>query len=768
MRQVRSKGRSNGVKSGAGFATAVAVLAMGVATPARVEDPLDAEFRTKVRPVLAKHCAGCHSGRQAAAGLDLSTAWTAKSALAERAKWERVVFNVKSATMPPPPSEIKSTDRDVVVGWAERVLSSDCNLADAGKVTIRRLNRSEYRNSLRDLLGIETDLTTDFPSDDVGSGFDNIGDVLSLSPLYVEKLVSAAERAATLAVRIPGPVSVPVEVHKMALTQGVAATGEDVLAFTSAGRATVALAHLQPGEYTAKIDAYAQQAGPEPAKMRVAFRDKLLDDVVVRNGPDKPTTYQIPFTLTADDRDATFWITFPNDYYDPKNPELDQRDRNLFVSKIVFEKAAEPLRLPNGPIVRKPNGPGDRETPARDLKAFMRRAYRRDVTSDEVSRLMSVFDASVKKGKVYESAIRDCVTAVLCSPHFLFRKEEAPVVTGEAVAPFEAASRLSFFLWSSAPDDRLLDLAAQGKLQDPKTVAEQVDRMLLSSKSQSLAEDFAMQWLQLRKLEGISPDPRLFPGFSPELREDMAEEAKAFFLDALANDASVLVFLDSDYGFLNERLAKVYGVSGISGAKFRKVKWTDPARGGLTGMAGVLATTSNPNRTSPVKRGKWVLEQILGTPPPPPPPGAGSLPEDVVLKPTMTMKERLEAHRKKPDCATCHRAMDAMGFSLENFDPIGQWRTKDGDFDIDPVTVLPDGSKLDGPRSLRKHLLSRKKDFVRSLAERLLTFATGRAMRPEDGCHLDTIVKAAEKDGYKFRSLIKAVVASDPFSKKSK
>ena len=365
--------------------------------------------------------------------------------------------------------------------------------------------------------------------------------------------------------------------------------------------------------------------------------------------------------------------------------------------------------------------------------------------------------------------IRDsCVTAVLSSPSFVFRKEEAPTRDGTPVGPFELATRLGYFLWSSTPDDVLLDLAAQGKLQDPKVLAAQVDRMLGSSKSRSLATDFAMQWLQLRKLETLSPDPRLFPDFNPELREDMASEARQFFLDALYNDSSVLVFLDADYTFLNERLAKVYGVSGVTGDSFRRVKWPDKTRGGLTGMAGVLATTSNPNRTSPVKRGKWVLEQILGTPPPPPPPGAGSLPEDVVLKPTMTMKERLEAHRGKPECATCHRAMDAMGFSLENFDPIGRWRTMDGDFPIDPVTELPDGSILDGPPALRKLLVSRKKDFVRSFAERLLTFATGRAMRPQDSCHLDTIVKTVEKDGYRFKSLIKAVVTSDPFTKKSK
>jgi hypothetical protein len=292
--------------------------------------------------------------------------------------------------------------------------------------------------------------------------------------------------------------------------------------------------------------------------------------------------------------------------------------------------------------------------------------------------------------------------------------------------------------------------------------------MLQSSKAKSLGTDFAMQWLQLRKLDDASPDPRLFPDFSAELRQDMAAEAQKFFLDALFNNASVLVFLDSDYTFLNERLAKVYGVEGVVGQEFRKFKWPDKSRGGLTGMAAVLATTSNPNRTSPVKRGKWVLEQLLGTPPPPPPPGAGSLPEDIELKPTMTMKERLELHRKKPECATCHRAMDAMGFSLENFDPIGRWRTRDGDFPVDPVTQLPDGTKLDGPQSLRKLLLSRKKDFVRCLAERLLTYATGRAMRPQDDCHIQTILEAAEKDDYRFRSLIQAVVASDPFLKKSK
>ncbi|MBS1721534.1 MAG: DUF1592 domain-containing protein [Armatimonadetes bacterium] len=737
-----------------------------VATPRASTDPLDAEFKAKVFPILQKHCAKCHSGKAPAGGLALDKAYDLKAVVADPARWERLAFNVKSKSMPPGGGGPSDAERSLIVDWVGRALATDCNLADSGKVTLRRLNRTQYQNTVKDLLGVDVD-TKDFPSDDVGAGFDDIGEVLSLSPLYLEKLITAAESVATKAIQVPKPWKVQVELDRCKPTGGVTLDDSQANMFSN-GDFKTEVTFDKAGPYVLKIEAFGTFAGDANPLMRVSLGGVVLDTVEVKAPVEKPVQYQIPFEIDhASIRQLS--VAFINDYYEPQNPDLKRRDRNLIVRSVAFERHDSGPKLPNGPITALPKSATDLDTPRQVVSAFASRAWRRPVTTAESDRLMALYLESTKRGNTYEEAVQECVVAVLCSPKFLFLAEPQPTTAkvNEPLGAYEAASRLSYFLWGTMPDDALLKDAATGHLLDPKVLGDQVERMLQSSRARNLATDFASQWLTLRKLETASPAPMLFPEFNDDLRADMLMEVQSKFMDVLNNDQSILEFLDSKTTFVNERLAKVYGIPGVAGDHFRRVELQDKNRGGLVAMAGVLTVTSNPNRTSPVKRGKWILEQILGTPPPPPPPGAGSLPEDQAIKPTMTMKERLAVHRKKPECATCHTTMDAMGFSLENFDPVGRWREKDGDFPIDAEAELPTGVKVKGAAGLKKALLASKRDFVRCLAEKLLTYATGRSMRPQDSCHIDKIVATTEKQGFKFHALIQAVVHSDPFLKRT-
>src|SRR5262249_34673447 len=354
-------------------------------------------------------------------------------------------------------------------------------------------------------------------------------------------------------------------------------------------------------------------------------------------------------------------------------------------------------------------------------------------------------------GDSFETSIRLALQAILVSPNFLFRVEtDAEPNNPKAVHPindFELASRLSYFLWSSMPDDELFDSAKNGTLRKDKNLEVQVKRMLKDPKSNALTENFAGQWLQIRRLESSMPDPKLFKGYSPTLKADMAKETELFFEAIMHEDRSVLEFLDADFTFLNERLAKLYGIEGVKGDEFRRVKLTIDQRGGLLTMATVLTITSNPTRTSPVKRGKWILENILGTPPPPPPPEAGELSDKKAIVESASLRKRMEQHRADPNCATCHQKMDPLGFGFENYDGVGAWRTKDGKFDIDAAGVLPDGKSFQGPKELKAILKAKDKEFRKCLADRMLTYALGRGLESYDKCAVDQIADNLAKNG---------------------
>ncbi|MBS1710036.1 MAG: DUF1592 domain-containing protein, partial [Armatimonadetes bacterium] len=520
-----------------------------------------------------------------------------------------------------------------------------------GKVTIRRLNRSEYNNTVRDLMGVDLHPADDFPSDDVGYGFDTIGDVLSVSPLHFEQYMRAAEKLAHAGVPLTTSHTKHVAGSGIKQVTGTTYSDEGDLGFFTNAIATVPVPADDDGEYRLRVAAYGTQAGPDLPKMAVGVNGKLLQVIPVAALRDKPKVFEIPVDLKKGV--ILVSLAFTNDYFDAKFPDPSKRDRNLYVQWVELEGplGGQPLKPdPKAVIFAYPRSNNDHETAARIvLGRFASRAFRRPVTAPELDRIMGVYKAVRKGGDGYEKAVQVAVQAVLVSPNFLYRAEtDDRPKDGKTNVPLDAytlASRLSYFLWSSMPDQELTEAASLGKLLDPRVLEAQVDRMLASPKANALADDFVAQWLQLRKLANLTPDPALFPMVDDKMKADMARETKYFFMDVLRSKRPVVDLLQSDDSMLNGRLAGLYGVPGVTSEAFQRVQLKGSHRGGLLGMASFLTVTSNPNRTSPVKRGRFVLEEILGTPPPPPPPNVPVLADDHKATTTKTIRERMAAHR---------------------------------------------------------------------------------------------------------------------------
>jgi hypothetical protein len=521
------------------------------------------------------------------------------------------------------------------------------------RATIRRLNRGEYNNTIRDLLGVRFRPADDFPADDTGEGFDTIGDVLSVSPTLIEKYLVAAEAVIESAANDP-------PLWRRLSNPPV----EDSIPFVLRG---------PPPQ---RNDAIKDQR-PEPADEQAAFRAAEID-----------RTYAA-------------------------------------------------------------------------LQAFADRAYRRPITHAEMYRLMRFVEQALNGGDSADVGLKLAMKAVLVSPHFLFRIEPHP---DRRLDDFELATRLSYFLWSSMPDDELFRLAAAGQLHEPRTLVRQVRRMLRDPRARALAENFGGQWLHTRALSESAPDPALFPHFDNDLRRAMQEETERFLDYMIREDRSVLELLSADYTFVNERLARHYGIPGVRGRHFQRVSLAGTPRAGVLTHASVLTVTSGPTRTSPVRRGKWVLENLLGSPVPPPPPGVDDL--KVPAGRALTLRQRLEQHRSRAECASCHARMDPLGCGLENFDAIGAWRDRDGPTPIDPSGTLPDGRRFRGVAELRALLAEQPERFTRCLTEKLLVYALGRGLTPADRPAVNRIVRHAGRNGYRVWSLVIALVRSEPFQKR--
>lgn len=743
--------------------------------------PAPVAYATHVRPLLAKYCVSCHGPKKAKANLDFSKYPTEASVLAARKLWKRVLDQIQSLQMPPEDSarQPKPAERELLASWIEAaILRPDPNAPpDPGRVVLRRLNRAEYRNTIRDLLGVELggafDPTRDFPSDDVGYGFDTIGDVLSFPPLLMEKYVAAAEQILDRAIVTPEKLKPAVrrlEAEGLAVTAGGAPDSAHMVLFAN-GEVYAEVDVPKDGLYVLRMRAGGDQAGPEPARMLLRVDDRNVRTWDVPVPRDRMKVYEEKVSLGAGKRRLA--AAFVNDYYNPSAPKRSERDRNLVLDwlELVGPVLSAPPELPESHKRIFTAGPGEgvpkREAARRILAPLAERAFRRPVAPEEVERLLGLFDLADGQGESFEAAMKVPLLAVLVSPHFLFRIErDGPPGTPRGVRPlddWELATRLSYFLWSSMPDEELFALARQGRLRDPKTLDAQVDRMLRDPRARALSENFALQWLQLRRLEIHAPDPKRFPAFTEKLREAMRREVELFFDEIVREDRSVLTLLDADFTYVNEVLARHYGMAGVQGDSMRRVSLQDPRRGGVLMMAAVLTVTSNPTRTSPVKRGKWVLEALLGTPPPPPLPDAGELKDEPEGAERLTVRQRLELHRADPNCANCHKRMDPIGLGFENYDAIGRWRDSEGRLPLDVSGTLADGTSFNGPVELKKILLGRRDDFVRNLIEKMLTYALGRGVEYYDVPVVKGIQKSMAAQGYRFSALVKGVVRSYPF-----
>ncbi len=732
------------------------------------------EFAEKVHPFLTKYCLTCHNNQKSAGDMSFEKFKDEATALKDRKIWANVAEVLRTKQMPPKKRPQPSdAERAAMIDWCENGLNRiDCGLVrDPGRPTIRRLNRAEYSNTIRDLVAINFLAADDFPTDDVGYGFDNIGDVLTLSPILVEKYLAAAERILDQAIVVEKPIVAGKDAFRPQNFRSNLFRPGDVrgqFPLNRNGKVFVNFDFLHTGEYVIRGRVYGEQAGDELPKLAIQMDAKALKIFDVDAVAGKAKTYETRTKIAAGRHDVE--LAFTNAFEDK-----DKKKRTLQVELLEIEGPfnPEPKPLPESHkriMIAKPTGSSDKERAARKIiENFATRAYRRPVQSDEVDRLLKLFWMADKQGDPFEKCIALSLRGVLVSPHFLFRIEkDADPNNPKAIHPvseYELATRLSYFIWSSMPDDELFALAGKGELRKAGAIEAQVKRMLADPKAKALTDNFAAQWLNLRMIPALEPDKKTYPKFDASLKKAMVRETEMFFEHILNEDRSVLEFLDSDWTFLNNELADHYGIKGVTGSDFRKVKLTDRNRGGVITQASVLTLTSNPTRTSPVKRGKWILENILGTPPPAPPPNVPEL-EEKGGELKGSLRERMEKHRSNALCASCHQKMDPLGFGLENFDGVGAWRTMDGKFKIDPSGELPGGEKFAGPAELRKILLGKAGQFRRNIVEKMLTFALGRGLEYYDKCAVDDVVSNFTNNRDRFSALVLGVVKSDPFQKR--
>lgn len=751
---------------------------------------------------LDTYCVGCHNARVRTADLALDTVDPATAAR-DPELWERVVRKLRVGVMPPPDARRPdAATYDRVSAWLEDTLDAAPGAGtDPGRPLLRRLNRFEYANAIRDLLGLDIDISTLLPPDDAAYGFDNVAEVLGNSPALLQAYLTAARRISALAV---GDASIPPGGTTYTVRQDLSqyAHLEGLPLGTIGG---MRARHVFPvdGEYDFQVRLFrtnlsAIRGLEDPHTFELAIDGQRVhlvgiggdaDLIALQGNPtDASDTLEaarlrVRVFVKAGQRDVTAaFVEESPAIFDTTRLQPFIRDFNPYdaegpphVQSIAiagpFNVAGADASPPPSPqlFVCHPAGPDQERPCARDiLSTLARRAYRRPVTPDEIEGLLDFYDGGRERG-TFESGVQLAVRRILASPVFVFRPEAEPtdVAPGRPypISDLELASRLSFFLWSTIPDEELLALAEAGRLRDPDVLTAQAERMIADGRSEAFIESFAGQWLQLRNLAGIVPNSERFPDFDHNLRQAFRREAELFFGSMLRNNRSVLDLLDADDTFVNERLAIHYGVPGVLGSRFRHVRLEDDARRGLLGKGAVLLATSHANTTSPVRRGKWVLENLLGAPPPPPPPDL-----DTALKPSepgqepATMRERLEQHRENPVCARCHRMMDPIGFALEGFDATGAWRTHNDDgAPLDSAAVLFDGTPVDSVGDLRRALLRRRDVFVQTLVEKLLIYALGRGLTPADMPTVRDILDATRSRDFRFPALVREIVRSVPF-----
>jgi hypothetical protein len=735
------------------------------ATPTR--PPTQAAFDAVTKSLLTDTCGQCHDDVQMEAGLDLTQAFTVDSLSKDRDLWEVVLMKLKSKEMPPADVDYSEAEVTALVRFLETEFRR-ADLAmppDSGRITARRLNRSEYTNTIRDLLGIDFQADRNFPTDDSGDGFDNIGDVLTVSPVLMEKYLWAAERIAARALDVdtlPNPAEVERSLRYRSLRR------IDPSNVTTTHRIDF------DGDYDLRLGLQGQRpADAKPVTLGIWVDGVLVHTTQVETKP-SGLVYFNPYSeetirLHLTEGEHVFRLGFIDDEYVKTLPRA-----NVYTDKVNKWISSVTFIGPFKSAIEKPSRQRilvcDPNTGAacvnRILSTLARRAYRRPVTRVDVAALSRFVRLAQAEGQTVEQGLALALQAMLVSPHFLFHIERDRYPNDPTrihrVSDLELASRLSYFLWSSMPDDELLALAEKNQLSRPEVLDAQIARLLNDPKASALADNFAGQWLETRNLDVIKPDPDRFKEWTPELRDAMKTETRMLFEAILRENRPISEFLDARYTFLNETLANFYGVEGVKGPEFRRVELTNDQRGGILTHGSVLAVSSYPTRTSVVIRGKYILQNILGTPPPPPPPDVPALDEEALGK-KASLREQMEQHRSNSICASCHARMDPLGFGLENYDAIGKWRTTDGTFPVDASGVLPGGVAFNGPAELRSVLTGMLPDFGRNLTEKMLTYALGRGLERYDRRTVLEITDRLAARGYGLQTLVSEVVRSLPF-----
>ena len=775
------------------------------------------------RPLLDQYCTGCHNERLRTAGLSLA-ALDPRHVANDAPTWEKVVRKLRTGAMPP--VGVRRPDRATARAFVSTITTELDRAAaaspDPGRVTIHRLNRAEYGNAVRDLLGVEVDSRALLPQDDSDLGFDNMADILSVSPTLLERYISAARKVARMTLGLDKKLDEAVFTVPEFMFQD--ARMSDDLPFGSRGG--LAIRHDFPldGEYVVKIrlarTLYEYIRGlDEPQEIDVRLDDRRIALLTVGGtapGRPAPLTYVGElrtdvewerYLQTADDglavrvsttagvhKVGVAFIERPWEVEGALQPTDSRRrfsiDQNTSSSSgrpeaaihsvsIARVETAGPAESTTADAVKlgdrslralhvcAPTRPADEEPCAKKtIGVLARRAFRRPVTGEDVAAMMARYTQGRREGDFW-AGIGRVIEYILVDPEFLFRLERDPKHvlpnTVYRLDDLAFASRLSFFLWSSIPDEQLLDLAGRGKLQDPATLEQQVRRMLRDARAQAFRENFFGQWLTQRALARVSPVPELFPEFDNNLREAFSSETRLFLESQLRADRPAIELVTANYTYVNERLARHYGIPNVYGSRFRRVTLPAGSRGGVLGQGSILTVSSYAHRTSPVIRGKWLLDNMFGSPPPPPPPNVPALPDATAEGKSVSVRARLEQHRRNPVCAACHARMDPLGFALENFDAIGAWRTLDGGTPIDTSGALPDGTAIDGFRGLQQLLASRQDDFATAVTERLMTYALGRGLEHSDMPAVRAITGRAARDDYRWSSLILGVVRSMPF-----
>lgn len=800
--------------------------------PQRAQAPVS--FEKTIQPFVMENCVYCHNTKKQSGGLNMEALLTAVTLTAKRDAWDQVLQKIQSGEMPPkgaPKPDPAEAKKVITFLEAEFTRLDKLVKPDPGRVTARRLNRAEYNNTVRDLLGVDIRPADSFPQDDSGYGFDNIGDVLSLSPVLMEKYLTAAENVARTAIygvaalkpsvteirpqgRRIEPSFTPLadyDTTGLSLPNALHATHR----FPAEAEYTFRLflnGHRPPGSegvtFAVWIDGKQVQAKPLDPEGGAAFDanrqvfDSFTLDFRVKVPAGEHWVAASPLNL-YDGLPAS--LNGPNPSRKPApevpkfkprpelSPEVNERIRKNFEARLSEKVPVNTVRVNRvdiggpynqtlGPALESKqklyacghlDGKHQAGCASKILTRLAHRAFRRPVNAQEVAPFLNLVAVAQQKGDSFEEGLCIATQAILVSPHFLFRLEQdrpgttsVSEVQSTRLNQHELATRLSYFLWSSMPDDELLRAADQGTLNKPLVLKTQIQRMLKDEKAKALVENFGGQWLELRKLESVKPDREKFPEYDDYLRMSIRRETELFIESIVREDKSILDFIDGKYSYLNERLAGLYKIPGVKGPEFRKVSLaSNPQRGGILTHASVLTVSSYTTRTSPVLRGKWILENILNAPPPTPPPDVPTLDESKIGT-SLTVRQQLEEHRKNPTCASCHSRLDPLGFGLEKFNAIGVWREKDGKLPIDDTGELPDGRKFNGPEELKAIIRADRRAFAECLTEKLLTYGLGRGLERYDKPTVKKIAERVVASDFRFSSVVLEIANSLPFQKR--